>query len=242
MKNIAPEIRFLCNGKYLTINGKFTDTETGLDLKEKKKFSYSYLIDDSTFVNCNKNGDDIFDAKTFEKIITVKNIPFKENKNSIINTIQYFNRKDYSCLYVVDDILCYDVKDNIKYSIVGEYNKSLINKSLPFTRLSTKLPNFTLFNVEDGKILAQNKINANFSHDYISSGLPKISPDGKYVILGNRIVKWGSLELVDILLDNDHGFYFLSNTEIISIGLSPQKIKLQENNGVLIGEEPESMD
>ena len=50
------------------------------------------------------------------------------------------------------------------------------------------------------------------------------------------------IALVDIILDNDHGYYFLSNTEIISIGLSPQKIKLQEKNGVLIGEEPDSMD
>jgi WD40 repeat protein len=243
MKDINPEIKFLCNGKYLTINGKFTETETGLDLKDKKNFSYSYLIDDSTFVKHNKNGDDIIDAKTFEKIITVKNIPFKENKNSIINNILYFNRNDYSCLYVVDEILCYDFKDIVKYSVSGDYEKSLINESIDYLRLATDgKNNFTLFNVENGKILAQKKINAIFSHDYILSGLSKISPDGKYVILGNKIVKWVTLELVDIFLDSKQGYYFLTNNEILSVGLFPQKIKLLEKNGVLIDANSESID
>jgi uncharacterized caspase-like protein/WD40 repeat protein len=229
-KKYKSDIEFLFKGNYILIDGLLMYAETGKVLKENKKVSY--VIDDSTYVLSNKKGDDVIDLKNFEKIKTVKIIPFKENRNSIINSILNFNRKDSSCLFeVLGHIICYDNNESLRYDIdieEGLYDLVSLTKipqsSLILAFFLEHLP--ILFNVENGEIKIEKELQTLYKGK--SSGKINCSPDGKYLMVGNDIYLLEKFEYFQTLSNSNDENYFLKSTELFSLGLFPKTYTFQK--------------
>ena len=227
-KEYKSDIEFLSKGKYILIDGLLMDAETGLELKERKKISY--VIDDSTYVLSNKKGNDVIDLKTLEKIKTVKIFPFKSNRNSSLNSILNFNRKDSSSLFeVLGHILCYDNNESLRYDIDMLYDnvslKKIPQSSLILAFSGDHLPIF--FNVENGEIKTEKELQNIFGGK--SSGKINYSKDGKYLMVGNDIYLLETFKYFQTSYnyskDED---YFLSSTEKFRLGLFPKTYTFQK--------------
>ena len=225
-KKYKSDLEFLFKGNYILIDGLLVYAETGKELKESKKVSY--VVDDSTYVLSNKKGDDVIDLKTLEKIKTVKIIPFKENRKSILNSILNFNRKDSSCLFeVLGHILCYDNNESLRYDIDMLYDLVSLTKipqsSLILAISGEHLP--ILFNVENGEIKIEKELQNIYRGK--SSGKINCSPDGKYLMVGNDIYLLETFEYFQTLSNSNDENYFLNSTELFSLGLFPKTYKFQ---------------